>query len=162
MFLICAPASFCIRESTMKIRNLLSIVALALVSAIVHAASLGPVQVYKDPLCGCCGKYVEYLRQEGIRVEVISVSDTAALKERYGIPRELQSCHTSVANGYVIEGHVPVATLKKLVDEGRAIKGIALPGMPPGSPGMGPVKTATLTTYEIPTAGERPKVFSVE
>ena len=146
----------------MKIRNLLSTVALVLASAIVHAASLGPVQVYKDPMCGCCGKYVEYLRQEGVKVEVISVADGAAIKARYGIPRQLQSCHTSVANGYVIEGHVPVAALKKLVGEGKPIKGIALPGMPPGSPGMGPVKAGTLTIYEIPAAGETPKVFSVE
>ena len=146
----------------MKTRNLLSIAVLALASAVSYAAPLGTVQVYKDPTCGCCVKYIEYLKEEGINVEVISVADMAAIKVKHGVPRQLQSCHTSLVNGYVIEGHVPVGALKKLVSEGKPIKGIALPGMPPGSPGMGPVKAGTLTIYEIPHAGQEPKVFSVE
>ena len=146
----------------MNARKLLSIAVLALTSALSYAASLGTVQVYKDPMCGCCGKYVEYLREEGINVEVISVPDMTAIKAKYGVPQKLQSCHTSLVNGYVIEGHVPVGALKKLVGEARPIKGIALPGMPAGSPGMGPVKPGTLTIYEIPDAGQASKVFSVE
>jgi hypothetical protein len=146
----------------MNARDVFAIAVLALVSGISLAASLGPVQVYKDPMCGCCGKYIDYLRQEGVKVEVVSVADMSQIKVKYGVPPQLQSCHTSVANGYVIEGHVPVAAMRKLVNEGRSIKGIALPGMPAGSPGMGPVKPGTLTIYEIPDAGQTPKVFSVE
>jgi hypothetical protein len=146
----------------MRRRDVFAIAVLALVSGTSLAASLGPVQVYKDPMCGCCAKYVDYLRQEGVKVEVISVADMSAVKAKYGVPAQLQSCHTSVANGYVIEGHVPVAAMRKLVNEGRSIKGIALPGMPAGSPGMGPVKPGMLTIYEIPDAGQTPKVFSVE
>ena len=146
----------------MKRRDVIAIAALALASGTSLAAALGPVQVYKDPTCGCCGKYIDYLRQEGVKVEVVSVADMAQIKAKHGVPSQLQSCHTSLANGYVIEGHVPVAAMKKLVNEGRSIKGIALPGMPVGSPGMGPAKPGTLTIYEIPDAGQTLKVFSVE
>jgi hypothetical protein len=146
----------------MRRRDVFAIAVLVLVSGTSLAASLGPVQVYKDPMCGCCAKYVDYLRQEGVKVEVISVADMSAVKAKYGVPPQLQSCHTSVANGYVIEGHVPVAAMQKLVNERRSIKGIALPGMPAGSPGMGPLKPGTLTIYEIPEAGQTAKVFSVE
>jgi hypothetical protein len=146
----------------MRTRKLFPMVALALASAIGHAATLGTVQVYKDPMCGCCTMYIDYLKQEGVKVEIVSVADMAAIKAKYGVPPQMQSCHTSVANGYVIEGHVPVGALKKLVSEGRPIKGIALPGMPASAPGMGAFKPGTLTVYEIPDAGQTPKVFSVE
>ena len=146
----------------MKCRDVLAIAALALTSGTSFSASLGTVQVYKDPQCGCCGKYIDYLRQEGVKVEVVNAAEMSQIKAKHGVPPQLQSCHTSVANGYVIEGHVPVSALKKLVAEGRSIKGIALPGMPAGSPGMGPARPGTLTIYEIPDAGQMPKVFSVE
>ena len=146
----------------MKCRDVLAIAALALTSGTSFSASLGTVQVYKDPQCVCCGKYIDYLRQEGVKVEVVNVAEMAQIKAKHGVPPQLQSCHTSVANGYVIEGHVPISALKKLVAEGRSIKGIALPGMPAGSPGMGPARPGTLTIYEIPDAGQTPKVFSVE
>ena len=146
----------------MKIRTLYVTAAFALASTAVQSATLETMQVYKSPTCGCCEKYIQYLKQERIKVEVINVPDMAPIKTKYGVPPALQSCHTSLANGYVIEGHVPVAAMKKLVAEGRPIKGIALPGMPPGSPGMGPVKAGTLTVYEIPDSGQAAKVFSIE
>lgn len=146
----------------MRIRNLAVFAALVLASIAGNAAELKSVQVYKSPTCGCCEKYMEYLRQNGVEVSVVNVPDMAPVKAKYGIPEALQSCHTSLVNDYVVEGHVPVGALKKLLAEGRKIKGIALPGMPPGSPGMGPMKPGTLTVYEIPNTGETPKVFSVE
>jgi hypothetical protein len=136
--------------------------AMMLAAALGHAADLKSVQVYKSPSCGCCEKYIEYLKQNGVEVLVIPVPDMAAIKAKYNVPPALQSCHTSLVNNYVVEGHVPIGSLKKLLAEGRNIKGIALPGMPPGSPGMGPMKAGTLTVYEIPKAGEKPRVFSIE
>ena len=146
----------------MLIRNIAVLAALFLVSVTGRAAELKSVQVYKSPTCGCCEKYIEYLKQNGIDVPVIDVPEMAEGKTKYGVPGALQSCHTSLVNDYVVKGHVPVGTLKKLVSEGRKIKGIALPGMPPGSPGIKPMKPGTLTVYEIPEAGETSKVFSVE
>jgi len=146
----------------MRIRNIAVLAALFLASFAGRAAELKSVQVYKSPTCGCCETYIEYLKQNGVVVHVVNVPDMAAVKTKYGVPQTLQSCHTSLVNDYVVEGHVPIGALKKLVSEGRKIKGIALPGMPPGSPGMGPMKPGTLTVYEIPKVGETPKVFSVE
>jgi hypothetical protein len=133
-----------------------------LAAAFGYAADLKLVQVYKSPTCACCEKYIEYLKQNGVEVVVITVPDLGVIKAKYDVPPALQSCHTSLVNEYVVEGHVPIGSLKKLLAEGRNIKGIALPGMPPGAPGMGPMKAGTLTVYEIPKAGETPRVFSVE
>lgn len=97
--------------------------------------------VYKSPSCGCCEGYVAFLEEHGVRVQ--TVSDDAALaqaKVDYGVPSEARSCHTVVMDGYVIEGHVPLEALEKLLGERPDIDGIALPGMPTGTPGMpGPV-----------------------
>ena len=93
--------------------------------------------VYKSPTCGCCEGYIAFLRKHGVTVEV--VSDDAALyeaKETNGVPYEAQGCHTVLLDGYVVEGHVPLEALTKLLSERPDIDGIALPGMPSGTPGM--------------------------
>lgn len=93
--------------------------------------------VYKSPTCGCCKGYIAFLRKHGVTVEV--VSDDAALykaKEVNGVPFEAQSCHTVLLGGYVLEGHVPLAALMKLLSERPDIDGISMPGMPSGTPGM--------------------------
>ena len=93
--------------------------------------------VYKSPTCGCCDGYIAFLRKHGVAVEV--VSDDAALyetKAAYGVPAEAQSCHTVLLAGYVVEGHVPLEALEKLLAERPELDGIALPGMPTGTPGM--------------------------
>ena len=94
------------------------------------------ITVYKSPTCGCCGGYITYLKGQGFNVKVEDVRDTLAIKEKYGIPPELEACHTAVIGDYFIEGHVPVEAIKKLLSEKPAIEGIALPGMPSGAPGM--------------------------
>lgn len=94
------------------------------------------IAVYKNPQCGCCDKWVEYLRQNGFRVKTKTITDTNQVKKEHGVPLELASCHTAIVDGYIIEGHVPAATIKRLLKERPAIKGIAVPGMPMGSPGM--------------------------
>ena len=96
-----------------------------------------PMLVYRDPDCGCCEEWAEIARTAGYRVEVVNRSDMAAVKARYGVPADLASCHTAIIGGYAIEGHVPMPHIAKLLDERQhGIVGLAVPGMPRGSPGM--------------------------
>lgn len=92
--------------------------------------------VYKSPTCGCCGEYILYLKKQGFEVKTENKTDMNAIKVEYGISENMQSCHTTVMGDYVIEGHVPIEAIRKLVTEKPDIDGIALPGMPQGSPGM--------------------------
>ncbi|HEX9181051.1 MAG TPA: DUF411 domain-containing protein [Burkholderiales bacterium] len=102
-----------------------------------QAADPAPtVTVYKSPSCSCCGKWVDHLRAGGFRVAVHDVQSVEPFKERYGVPPRLASCHTATVNGYVIEGHVPADLIRKLLAEKPKVKGLAVPGMPVGSPGM--------------------------
>ena len=116
--------------------------------------------VYKDPTCGCCAEYVKYLEDNGFAVTVVDTGDLAVVKMINGVPDALASCHTALVDGYVVEGHVPVSVLNKLLSERPKITGVSLPGMPPGSPGMGGPKSAPFTIYEISEGP--PKVFSTE
>ena len=94
------------------------------------------VKVWKDPSCGCCSGWVEHLRRSGLTVAVIDTADLAAVKAALGVPGELASCHTAKIESYVIEGHVPAAAMRRLLAERPAALGLAVPGMPIGSPGM--------------------------
>jgi hypothetical protein len=102
------------------------------------APSAAPLEVtvYKSPTCGCCGKWVTYLEENGFSVVTHEVKDVAPIKRLHGVPEQLGSCHTALIGDYVIEGHVPVADIHRLLDEAPKVKGIAVPGMPIGSPGM--------------------------
>lgn len=125
-------------------------------------ALAGPaVTLYKSPTCGCCEKYVDYLRENGFVVKAIDQNDMDAIKKRYHVDR-VASCHTALINGYVVEGHVPVGAINKMLKDKPAIIGISAPGMPQNSPGMGEMKKGTLTIYRIPKARETPQVYSVE
>lgn len=106
-------------------------------SSLAHAAGES-ITVYKDANCGCCEGWIEHLRESGYKVKAIDSKDMSAVKKRLGIPEELQSCHTGVvdASRQVIEGHVPATAVKKLIGK-PAVKGVAVPGMPANSPGMG-------------------------
>ncbi|MDP3985259.1 MAG: DUF411 domain-containing protein [bacterium] len=97
--------------------------------------------VYRSLSCGCCGGYVDYLKKNGFSVSVEPVSERFDRSEKFGIPSELGSCHTTVIDGYVIEGHVPLEAVQKLLDERPVLRGISLPQMPIGSPGMPGPKT---------------------
>ena len=94
------------------------------------------ITVYKSPTCGCCDGWIEYMEKHGYRVRVQEITDVTSIKNRYQIPVALQSCHTSLVGGYVVEGHVPVEALEQLLAERPSVKGIAVPGMPIGAPGM--------------------------
>ncbi len=97
---------------------------------------LPTVAVYKSPTCGCCAKWVEHLEENGFTVETHDVRSVAPTKERLGVPPGLVSCHTGVVNGYAVEGHVPADIIKRMLEEEPEMAGIAVPGMPIGSPGM--------------------------
>ncbi len=94
------------------------------------------VIVYKNPSCVCCTKWVGHLRANGFDVRAVDVSDLAQIKGRYGVPSELATCHTAIVDGYAVEGHVPADVIQRLLEERPAVAGIAVPGMPVGSPGM--------------------------
>lgn len=94
------------------------------------------VTVYKSPTCGCCTKWVEHLETNGFDVQVHDVNDLTQIKSMNGVTAQLSSCHTAVVEGYVVEGHVPASDIRRLLEERPAVAGLAVPGMPIGSPGM--------------------------
>ncbi len=99
------------------------------------------IVVYKSPTCGCCGKWVEHMEKAGFSVDVENMRDVAPIKRELGIPGRMQSCHTAKVGDYFVEGHVPADLVKRLLADKPDIKGLAVPGMPMGSPGMeGPRK----------------------
>jgi hypothetical protein len=116
--------------------------------------------IYKNIQCGCCDGYIEYLRTEDFDVTVTPVDNITKIKNQYGVPEGYRSCHTMLLDGYVVEGHVPVATLNRLLSERPEISGIALPGMPQGSPGMPGGEAEPLTIYEW--SDGPPEVYAVE
>jgi hypothetical protein len=95
-----------------------------------------PITVYKSATCGCCAKWNDHLRAAGFTVTNHDLPDVTAVKEQHGVPSALRSCHTALVGGYVVEGHVPSDVIKKLLRERPNVEGIAVPGMPMGSPGM--------------------------
>lgn len=115
--------------------------ALPALPALGAQAKLPPMTVYKSASCGCCKNWVEHARTNGFTVRTIDTEDLAGVKAEMGVPGQLQSCHTVVVGNYIVEGHVPAADVKRLLAEKPAVRGIAVPGMPIGSPGMeqGPV-----------------------
>jgi hypothetical protein len=121
----------------MNRRHALSLLAGAAVSAALpgHAAGL-QVTVFKNPSCGCCTAWVDHLKAAGFSVTVTEVADTAGPRKLAGIPERLGSCHTARVGGYAIEGHVPAADIQRLLKERPDAIGLAVPGMPVGSPGM--------------------------
>lgn len=123
-----------------------------------------PIQatLYKNPQCGCCEGYADYLRANGFEVEVKPTNDLAEISRRAGVPEEFQGCHTTMVEGYVVDGHVPIDIVRKLLAERPAIAGITLPGMPMGSPGMSGEKTAPFTVYTVTKDGQAPTVYAVE
>src|SRR5262245_21416285 len=101
------------------------------------AQAAGPViEVFKSATCGCCALWVDHLRANGFTVKANDVSDLRAYRARYGVPDDVGSCHTAVVAGYAIEGHVPAREIKRLLAERPKARGLAVPGMPLGSPGM--------------------------
>ena len=92
--------------------------------------------VHRSPTCGCCGKWIEHMQQQGFVIKDVKTADMEAIKRRVGVPKALESCHTAEVEGYIIEGHVPAADVKKALTTHSKLLGLSAPGMPAGSPGM--------------------------
>src|SRR6476620_8156724 len=125
--------------------------ALALLGG-THAPTLAdpPVaSMYVNPQCNCCQGHAAYLRQNGFTITVKETHDMSLIRRQYGVPAKLEGCHIMLIDGYVVEGHVPASAIKKLLAERPKIKGISLPGMPEGSPGMTGVKAEPFNILEI-------------
>jgi hypothetical protein len=128
-------------------RTVLLAAAALLAPAAACAAQAQEITVYKTPWCGCCKGWVSHLAQAGFAAEVIEVEDLNPVREKYGVPFELSSCHTGVAGGYVFEGHIPAVDVQRLLKEKPRAIGLTVPGMPIGSPGM-EVPRAKPETFE--------------
>ena len=133
-----------------------------LMSAPAGAAAAKRVDaaMYKNPGCECCDGHAEALRSAGFDVTVVPTPDLASVKARAGVPAALEGCHIILVGGYAVEGHVPVAAVQRLLAERPAVRGIALPGMPAGSAGMGGVKTAPFRVLSFGAQGTR--LYAVE
>ena len=123
----------------MKRRSFLGGALIAATWPLLSHAAKKPAQtitVYKTPTCGCCHEWVAHLEQNGFAVVAKDVPDTAPYRSQLGVPKALGSCHTGVIDGYALEGHVPAADIRRLLAERPQARGLAVPGMPIGSPGM--------------------------
>lgn len=142
-------------------------------AALSLGAALGPVRqaiaeqriratLFKSPQCDCCDGYATYLRRNGFEVEVKTTHDLANISRKAGVPEAMQGCHTTFVEGYVVDGHVPISAIRKLLTERPAIAGITLPGMPDGSPGMSGRKKGPFRIYAVHKNGAAPTLYAVE
>ncbi|QYX55301.1 CopG family transcriptional regulator [Roseovarius sp. SCSIO 43702] len=115
--------------------------------------------VTKTPSCGCCTAWAEIARAEGFAVEIVENADYVGTKRAHGVPDDLWSCHSTRVGGYVVEGHVPIEAVRRLLAERPDVAGIAVPGMPAGSPGMGDDPTARFDVLSFGGAAEAGEVF---
>ena len=134
---------------------------LALALALTTPASAFAATLHKTPGCGCCEDHAKHLRQNGIAVESVESPDLDRLREAHGVPTDMVGCHMLEIDGYVVEGHVSARTIKRLLAERPAVKGISMPGMPTGSAGMGGPKTEPFVIQSFGGAGG-PAVYEVE
>ena len=116
-------------------------------TASTPAAAGETIYVVKTPTCGCCAAWVDLARNRGYTVKVTDTDDYEGMKREAGVPGDMQACHTSRIGGYVVEGHMPFAAIEKLLSEKPDVHGIAVPGMPGGSPGMGDDPSAKYAVY---------------
>lgn len=116
--------------------------------------------VFKSPTCGCCGSWANAMSKAGYNVKIVNLDDLTAIKEQAGVSEEMSGCHTAIYKDYVLEGHVPLEAIDKLMSERPKIRGIATPGMPSGSLGMGYDKNARYTVYAFTNdAKQKPTSF---
>jgi hypothetical protein len=129
-------------------------------AAVAPAAGVSPaaasvdsllMAVYKSPTCGCCRKWVDHVREHGFHATTTDVADVSPVKRTHKVPDDLVSCHTALIAGYVVEGHVPAADIQRLLKERPDIIGLAVPGMPSGSPGM---ETGVVDKYDVIAIGK--------
>lgn len=132
---------------------------LLMASAMPVRASQRNMTVHKDPNCGCCGAWADAMKNAGFEVEVRNVDDLAAIKRRFGVPSEMEGCHTASVDGYFLEGHLPLEAVERLLEERPDVAGLAVPGMPNGSLGMG--NDLSVASYDVWSVGRdgRTRIF---
>jgi hypothetical protein len=126
---------------------------LAITTAFASDALVGDIVVYKNPECGCCSRWVKYLQDNNYNVTIEHTRDVLAVKKRLGVPEKLAACHTAVIDGYVVEGHITHRDIKRLLLFRPGIRGIAVPGMPVGTPGM--ESGSTVQPYNVMSFDEQ-------
>ena len=139
--------------------NQYALLLISLLGASAAMAQATVVEVFKSPYCGCCGKWVEHMRQNGFEVKAHDVEDVPAVRQKLGMPDRLGSCHTAKIGGYVVEGHVPAADIQRLLKEKPKALGLSVPSMPPGSPGMESSKPIPYQTLLVQSDGST-RVFA--
>ena len=133
--------------------SILGVALTALIATFVYTSGQSSSQaadiiVYKDPNCGCCTAWAEHLHDSGLSVKVVESEDMDTIKKQYGVPYEMQSCHTAKVGDYFVEGHVPAEHIKWVMSENPDINGLSVPGMPVGSPGMD-MGDGTVEVYDV-------------
>lgn len=148
---------------SMNLKACVGAIAIALMLPMPALAEPIKAALYKNPQCGCCEEYAEYLRDNGFDVTVNSTHDLAQINRNAGISEALEGCHTVFVQDYVVSGHVPVDVVNKMLAERPPIAGITLPGMPAGSPGMNGTKAGPFEIYAISKGGDSsPQVYEVQ
>ena len=118
-----------------------------------------PVNLYKNPNCGCCDLYAEHLEANGFKVKMINTNDMASVKQKHGIPENMEGCHTATIKAYVFEGLIPAENIKDVLARRLPVKGLSVPGMPVGAPGMPGNKKGAIHVYYL-SASANPNVFA--
>lgn len=146
------------------LRTLIAATLIALGGSSAAFAAATPITVYKTATCGCCGEWVKHMRDAGFVVKTIDLEypQLEAKRRQLGVPDAHASCHTATVGGYLVEGHVPAASVRKLLTEKPAIVGLSVPGMEANSPGMGEHKPGTLRVYRIERGQAQPKTYALE
>lgn len=117
------------------------------------------VKLYRNPNCGCCNAYADYLKDKGYTVELVNITDMTSIKKKYSVPEALEGCHTAIIDRYIFEGLIPAEHIKRFLSENKPAKGLSLPGMPAGVPGMPGNRTGRLNVYYISNAAS-PQIFA--
>ena len=145
-----------------KLKFAAAAASLAIVAtpALAQATPKPLATLFKNPQCGCCETYADYLKSNGYEVKVVPSHDLPLIQQRQGVPAGMEGCHTTLIGGYFVDGHVPIEAFNRLLVERPVIDGITLPGMPPGSPGMGGPKMEPFTIHAVAKDG-RTSVFEV-
>ena len=139
-------------RSVLKAATIVGALAFSASAAIASAAK--PLAtIFKNPQCGCCETYGDYLRENGYEVKLVATHDLPLIQQRQGVPQGLEGCHTTLIGGYFVDGHVPIQTFNRILEERPDVNGITRPGMPMGSPGMGGPKTEPFTIYAVAKDG---------
>jgi len=137
----------------MIVMRVVSVMFAAAMLAAGPAQAAGEMTVYKSATCGCCNSWIKHMEANGFKVKAQNVMDLDAVKRRNGVTPNLAACHTAIINGYVVEGHVPASDVKRMLKERPKVKGIAVPGMPHGSPGMESLTPQRYQTFTFDEAG---------